>query len=296
MSAVLWWIGFLLPLFPFLYYESTNNYPNIRELLLMMLGEGNPVSDSLRSEPAVAYGFSLELIRNVIPLLSNIPLWVVQILLLSFAVIRGGRWGKLFSALYIIGILVMSKYSGPMFSHYFFFLLPLPFLLTGFVCREIQKRFGKTALWSVGIILIVWLGLGNMHPHQYPDDVSRTRESALRMINAAGGEPFSFTVTKSRSFSDFHYRYFFRLLDVNPTPISERMYSKLFLVCEQLPCPSHEEIEKPRELDTMCSDHHCSGPYPKIFFDDWEYSSRLNGPSYTIYQYQRRTKPVSSGG
>lgn len=291
----LWGFGFLLSLFPFLYSEWINNFPNIRELLLMLLGEGSPVSDSLRSEPAVAYGFSLELFRNVIPFMWNIPVWLLQVVFLAIAVMRGSRWGKIFACVYIVGILVMSRYSGPMFSHYFYFLLPIPFIITGFVFSEVGSRSGKTVLWSAGVLLLVWVGIGNLRPHQYPDDIARTSESTQRMITAAANKPFSFTLTRSRSFSDFHYRFYFQLFKVSPFHIADTSYPILFLVCEQLPCPTHEELERPRILNTMCSDHHCSGRYPEIFFDDWEYTSTLNGPMYTIYQYQR-VKPVSSGG
>lgn len=288
-GVVLWSLGFLLSLFPFLYAEYTNNFPNIRELLLMALGEGSPVSDALRSEPAVAYGYSLEMFRNIVPLSRNVLLWGIQILLLGVAVLFGKRPGRMLAVMYIVGILVMSRYSGPMFNHYFYFIVPLPFLLVGFLFVLIKRHVGVTAALAAGIVWCVWVGFGTIAPRQYPGDVQRIRDAVQRMIQAANGMPFSFTLTRSRSFSDFHYRFYFQLNAINPAPVLDRSYPILFLVCEQLPCPAHEELERPRELDTMCSDHHCSGQYPKIFFDDWEYANTINGATYTIYQYQRRT-------
>lgn len=288
---VMWIGGFVLALSPFLLHEFTHNAPNIRELLLMLLGEGPAVSESLASHPTVAYGFGLELIRNIVPFTGRIPLWIAQFVLLAVAVIRGRKWGKVYAVAFIAGILVMSRYKGPMFGHYFYFLLPLPFILFGYVLQELKQRVG--AVWLVLLLgLLGWVAAGNFRLRNYPFDVARTSEAVTRMREAAGSRRFSFTLTKSRSFSDFHYRYYFRLAGTDPVSITDSSYPVLFLVCEQLSCPGHEELERMRELPVMCFDHHCSGFYPHVFFDDWEYTAALPIRDGVIYQYVRRNREL----
>ena len=127
-------------------------------------------------------------------------------------------------------------------------------------CSFVPKK-----IVSIPLLVLTFLQLTRTDiVSQGNNDLRRTQLMSNEIIQQSNTIPFSFTLISSRSFSDLHYRYYFKLHKTEPKMITGKDYELLFLVCEKSPCPTSSEIEAIREIQVLCYDPHCEGEYPKI--------------------------------
>jgi hypothetical protein len=103
------------------------------------------------------------------------------------------------------------------------------------------------------------------------------------VIAIAHGEPVAFTVMNSRSFTDFHVRYFFLMKNIQIMPVDEETNRTLFILCEGA-CPQAETIEK---VSVLCHTELCPLNMPVINLSDWMYISTSQIGISAIYTYKR---------
>lgn len=276
---------FVLTLFPFLTFEFTHGFKDVREIILIMISSGSAQTGTPFLYRVIDYSFRL--FSYVIPASLSLGMTLVHLAVIAIIFFKRTSRSMLFFSWYAVGLLAMGLYGGTVYDHYLNFLLPLPFLFLGFIfvwLRQLRQQFW---LPMVAILLIVFNLKGFDVATKEVKDIERTKRFTEEIIKRAKGEAFSFTLTSSRSFSDLHYRYFFMRNLAVPMNITSNDYRTLFLVCEKTPCPSYEQMSRAPSVDVMCSDPHCEGVYPKLNLGVFRWSDSWEDQMGRIYMYKR---------
>lgn len=280
---------FVLVVSPFLWYETTHTFENTRGVIQsVLLSNEAPLAKQTWLRNVIDY--ASRLFNRVIPL----PLsWQGAMLLLApaSAVLIRDFWLRFLGFWLVAGLTLMAAYRGVVYDHYLYFLLPVPFLLSGYLLSFLHKVVPRAVL----VALVIWLAAGQIKRGDWrksgPNDIARTRALTDEIIAHAGGQPFSFTLISSRSFSDLHYRYFFTLLDVLPETITSPAYQQLFLICEKEPCPRERELSARGSTEALCYEDHCRGPYPSINLLAWNIASLASVEGGVLYKLTRIGTP-----
>jgi len=181
-----------------------------------------------------------------------------------------------------IGIACLSFYKDTFQPQYAYQFIPIVFLLLGGVLQSIRKLTWPLIFGLVTVITIVSWFFKN--PYITTDfDIPRMNALTDTVVSLASGMPFAFTVMNSRSFTDFHVRYFFRTKNVEVVPVDDVNNKTLFIVCEA-GCPKAESMSK---ISVMCHTDLCPLDKPEIHLSDWTYVSTTNVGTSAIYAYTR---------
>lgn len=279
---------FFLPLIPFVIYQFQHDFIDIRSLLFtVFLEKPNPAVVT-----AVRPGL-FELTSRVFWALMPTPrdylIIPLEILLLFIALLKPRFWNLFFTVWFGLGIFLISCYRGPIYDHYLFFLFPLPFFLFGALANFLEEKFKKPVwLFLLFFLLIFQLARYDLVKRNF-SDIPRAQAATAEIIKQAAGADFSFTLLSSRSFSDYHYRFFFLTNAIQPKPITNEDYSLLFLVCEKAPCNIKEDLLFMKSIPVLCYDHHCKESYPSISMEEWKVKdARYFNDDLRVFTLQRR--------
>ena len=288
-SVFLWFLvgiaGFLLVLSPFLWYESQHAWADIREIVLILAfgGAGGQASYSYSERILDA---SYKLFGHLAPEAPKRFIMSLQLFVLAAVFWRRTFWSAFLAGWYVLGIAAIALYRGVVFYHYLFFLLPLPYLLLGHAVWSLRRYIPMYVIIGLIGLLVVFNVQKTDIFSPGPNDISRVQGIVNEIFVSAKDQPFSFTLTSSRSFSDFHYRYFFKLADVEPKPITDLSYSALFLICDLEPCPTADQMKKKIRVQAICFERHCKGSYPSVDLSDWKLKATLYAPDGLIYMFR----------
>ncbi len=287
-----WWCAglfvFGLVFWPFLVYEYNHAFVDVRELILLVVMPAK-TSDAGPTWWWNYFDVTSRLFRLIVPVQNQTWLFVIGVLVSLVLWVKSiSRWVKLFILWFISGALFASFYGRSVYDHYLLYLYPLPFLLFGSLISRLTK-LGNKKLLLLGLVAVAGFNLLKTDllaiGHR---DYAQTQAVAQNIIKLAKGQPFSFTIVSSRSFSDYHYRFFFTLWDDKPMPITSREYGALFLICESEQCPDGTELVRRAVIDVMCFDHHCRGEYPKLFLDDFRFQESTRVERAVVYRFTRK--------
>lgn len=254
-------LGFLLALSPFIFYESQHGFEDIVGVLTNFSSGGGE-----RRFFANILDYSNRVMHRLAPVSGA---FFVLFLPLLF---KPTFWKLFFGVWLIVGLSAVASYRGVVFDHYLFFLLPVPFFIAGYLLGSIKKY--AWIAWGI-VAYIVFFNISVLRVQEKRYDISRTGEAVNTITKLADGKPFSFALVSSRSFSDLHYRYFFKIKGIEPETVKDETYDTLFLVCEQPEC----NLEKQEKIRVICYEDTCSGDYPLIYFDEWKFESPLSLPT-----------------
>lgn len=288
-SVLLWFLagiaGFLLVLSPFLWYESQHAWIDIREIVLILVfgGAGGQASYSYSERMVDA---SYKLFGHLAPEASKRFILTLQLFVLAAVFWRRTFWSAFLAGWYVLGIAAIALYRGVVFDHYLFFLLPLAYLLLGHAAWALRTYIPiYIIIGFIGLLVVANVRKTDIFLPG-PNDISRVQGIVAEIRRSVKDQPFSFTLTSSRSFSDLHYRYFFKLAEVEPKPVTDVGYNTLFLICDQFPCSSKGEMKKKIRVQAICFERHCKGSYPSVDLSDWELKATLYAPDGRIYMFR----------
>lgn len=287
-------LTFVLPLLPFMYYEYILGFIDLRRLLEVFVFP--------QLDQSMVYPYPLQLIKVMtrswylaLPLIPNawgtVLLAGIIFVPIVFMPNFWHVWMLLWLALSIFG---RAFFSGVIFDHYLYSLVPQYLLLTaGFFFTIIKKVPSLRIVWYVGVgfLLLFFVSQLDIFSEGYRD-IPRTRSVVDEIIREAGNNTYSFTLSSSRSFSDYHYRFFFLTKRSTPIAITDPSYTRLFIVCEWGECPSEYAMKTRTTLQALCYDHHCEGTYPTISLSSFELTSMHCFEGAVLYTYKRL--PVTS--
>jgi len=275
--------SFFFILLPYIYYQWIHEFEDIKNLLLYILFPED-ISSSVASTYSHGLWLGIELVRNVIPVRQAIGIILVKILLVIMVFIRGGKWGRVFTLWTLFGIVPIVLYRGALFEHYVYFLNLLPYFMLSIVLYRIIPGNHRHLVLFICIALSIWQRMyWSVSPIQYNNDIVRTESVVKTMVDLAHGRDYSFTLLTSRSFSDYHYRFFMTKQSNKPRFIYDEDYPVLFLICEIGPCPSVDSLLESNIIHVFCYDHHCKPLYPDKRLDGFRVSNSYKVRDTHIY-------------
>lgn len=150
-----------------------------------------------------------------------------------------------------IGLFGMGLYKQHIYDHYFGFLFPAVFLITGIILERIWdfKIIGK--FLAVGTFLILVFFSFKEIPLKYAPgfQMSHTLEIDKKIIIESGGKPLNLGLIAKQNY-DAGYRYFLekwdkKAVEIDPQIAEETITEQLFVVCEEKECnpTTHPQAE-----------------------------------------------------
>ncbi len=287
-----WLIGFLFVMLPFLVYEYTHQFSDISAIAGVFVHAGESMGK--REMLMHAWDYSNRVIGKMLP---GITAPVTLVLIAGWCVFLIGHftsWNMLWSVWFAVGIMAMARYNGVVYDHYLNFLLPVPFFMAGSVLSSLRATWLRTG--AVAAVCLV-IGVQLMHTDIFSpgsSDIRRVSATSKQILAEIGASPFSFTLIDSRSFSDLHYRYYFRAMGGAPVPVTSASYQRLYVICDTKSCPQAATLTQKTELPVVCYDEHCAEFYPTIplarswRFDHEEPIHSEGMTVGTLYMFRRR--------
>lgn len=255
----------IFPLIPFFLYEIAHGFPNTQSLITLFTSLANGGSGSERAgivDALSSVGFLL------LPVQSKFITAMVSLILIVMLAAKRKAVNIIIAAWLTSGVILLATLHDSIPTHYTLFLLPVPFIAAAAVLSDIlrtNRHRLAAGIFVTGLVLFTISRSDAFGEHH--NDLKRTDALVKTMIVEAGGEPFSFTVFNSRSFSDLHYRFFFTRKQVSPVPIENNDYPLLFVACEH-GCPPDEEMKGWGGMQALCFDPVCFRDYPRIHLSD----------------------------
>ncbi len=271
---------FAVLLYPFISYEAQHRFRDITgSLMTLSFKEGQVFSKRLYLNTYISICSTL--ISYIIAVPWKIPL-VVTSAVLIFSNLVKKTISYILIAWFCIGIAILSFYRDTFQPQYAYQFIPIVFLL--FVgCLQSVHKFRLPLI--IGLVLFMtgssWF-LKN--PYKTIDfDLPRVNALTDNVIALSNGTPFTFTVINSRSFTDFHMRYFFRTKNAEVVSVDDINNKTLFIICEA-GCPKVESMSK---ISVMCHTDLCPLDKPEIHLGDWKYVRTSHVGLSAIYMYKR---------
>ncbi len=150
----------------------------------------------------------------------------------------------------LFGLLGLSLYKQHIYDHYFGFLFPAPFLLTGWVIWQITRSATSrlpangqvSQLLIAGLLIspLIYLNLQSSPlKSQPPQTLQHTQEIDRTILQASQGQPFNLALIAKNNY-DEGYRYFFELwhaplVEIDPQNAPQTITNQLFVICENRP-------------------------------------------------------------
>lgn len=266
--------GFLIGLSPFLAFEVTHGFQNIRTVVAFMFGgtgetgfAGEKFSSILgdvifrlfgrfvtRFPPPEqvtvgtdrvlvdSYGLSVAIPLSML-YIGTISLAIASVSLLVYSAVRTKRHMLLLVWL-AVGVFLFGFYKKPIYDYYFAFMFPLPFLLVGGLLSSLYtNRVGK--ILALGIFFFLFLLNLDGMPFRYSPNrqLAQVRQISEFVLEKTNGQSFNFALITGGN-SDHAYRYFFELAGKYPVTIENEMVDperktvtdQLLIICEDQAC------------------------------------------------------------
>lgn len=281
--------SFILPLLPFLYYEYMHAFIDLRQLIEMFVFP--------QGDQTMVYPYRLRLMQVVtrswylaVPLTSHA--WSILLLAVSVIVpffVAPTAWHIWVVFWLAISLFGRALFKGVIFDHYFYSLEPLYILLAGSFIYTVKKKLPSFRhLWYSCVCFVLLLYIFQLDIFSEGSrDIPRTRSVTDEILREAGNDTYSFTLLSSRSYSDYHYRFFFLTKRSKPITITDPSYTWLFVVCELGECPSESVMNAKTTIHALCYDHHCEGTYPTISLSEFTLTSMHCFDRAMLYTYKR---------
>lgn len=143
---------------------------------------------------------------------------------------------------FLVGLLGLGIYQQNIYDHYFGFLFPVPFLLTGWFLAMVWhgKKPGRI-LATIFLIFLIILAFKES-PLRYPParQLQKTEKIASFVLEKAENKPFNLALIAERNY-DEAYAFFMEKwgtppVRIDPNKAEETITPQLFVICEQTDC------------------------------------------------------------
>lgn len=145
---------------------------------------------------------------------------------------------------YVVGIGLLSLYTGSTYDYYLTFIFPFPFIITALVLRTLARNIFLTLCTGL-IFLFLVISQTQVTPIlKEPNRLAaQSKEIAEFVLTQAGGKPYNFALLAPGN-SDHAYRYFLEIGGNTPIPIENpaidpqrsSVTDQLLVVCEEKVC------------------------------------------------------------
>ena len=275
MSGLMCLIGFLLPLLPYIFFEATHEFENIRGLF-----------GSTKSPDFHLSGFVNILSDSMYPVIPTIPALrlIVLFLMAVLIILRKNNTGIVCLGLLISGTLFLTFLPGTIPDHYLSFIIILPFILTGIFFSMLNTTYGEKSVWGMAVLLVIVNTTALPQVMKPVDDIGRTTWAVETMSAASDGTPFAFVQLGGESVSDLHFRFMAKQRSLPIVPYGSDTFSTLFVICDSRTCRSDDEIAQAR-IAAMCYEKYCDREFPYIELTKWKFEESYRRMDITVYRF-----------
>lgn len=245
-------IGFVVTYSPFILFEIRHQFINTITVFNFITRTGDAKSFSLGTLFFKFWDLTVRLFWRLIVISS--AEWSILLLLAVFAICiyrllsekKVNYQGaiKILFIWFVVGISILSLYSGNIYDYYLMFAFPLPFLLLGIALDTISRKKLGVVVTIIIMAILSYLQISATPILKPPNRLAtQTQDIAQFILNQAGGKPFNFALIAGQN-SDHAYRYFLEIdgnapveilnQTVDPQRIS--VTDQLFVVCEEKIC------------------------------------------------------------
>jgi len=273
---------FALLSYPFISYEAQHGFKDMKgSFMTLSYTEGQLFSKRLYLTTFI--GICERLISYIIALPWKIPLIIVTACIIGANLLKKKFISYMLVLWFCTGIAVLALYKDTFQPQYAYQFIPIVFLLLGGLAQGIRRLTSWPLICGLvmGIVAISWF-FNNPYKTNEPD-IPRLTALTDTVSSIARDTPFAFTVINSRSFTDFHVRYFLLMKNAQIVPVDDIDNMTLFVLCEA-GCPKAELIEK---VSVMCHTELCPLDKPVITLADWTYISTDQVGTSAVYVYKR---------
>lgn len=293
IAGAWWFVGCVIMLAPFLWYEYLHGFTDITGVV-SVIANGGSMHIGKRAMLDSGLDYAYRVFGRAFPYMSRQPAVLLLGLTALFTLWKRSKKNIFFAGWIFGGIAAMTRYSGVVHDHYLYFLIPVPFLFIGSVLSILPNvTWQKVGYGIVAVLCAVQLYNTDMLKPAN-DDIHRVSTSVQFIKKVIKQSSFSFTLVNSPSFSDLHYRYYMKVMNLTPKPVTDKEYPLLVVVCDEKKCPSAMELINRNTIPAICFDYHCEGTYPEIsLVTDWAYVNDwpvwVNGAKLgRLYVFDRR--------
>jgi len=261
--------GFLIGYSPFLAFEARHGFPNTRTIFKFITTDTTqasyttyhafyqPIADVFfRLFARLIFVFPSPDQYQFHPLL-QLQIYGLVIILIAIASVAALFLNKnkfvviLFTAWFILGVLLFGLYKKPIYDYYLVFIFPLPFFLIANLISKVSELKKNTLNYgiAVGAVLFIAIFGYNLYyqPFQYTPNKQKaqTEEIAKFVIQKTDNRPFNFAMLSAgHGNSDFAYVYYLTILGHAPITIQNSVVDpqrttvtdQLLVVCEDRNC------------------------------------------------------------
>lgn len=246
---------FILLMSPLFIFDAKHGWHNLGSMLKFFTERQTTVSvKPWNAIPDLWPLWSQNLITRILVAKQEIiGLWAgILLLAATLIILISNRANKnlfqpilLLSVWALVGLMGLALYKQAIYDHYFGFLFPVPFLLTGAI---LQKVWDIKLRWLAAAVLVglAWINLQE-NPLKYPPQrqMQRVEEIDRKIIEESGSNPFNFGLIAERNYEE-GYLYFFELWgaqikEIDSQRAEETITDQLFVVCEDSPRPDKPE-------------------------------------------------------
>ncbi len=246
-------IGFMISFSPFIFFELRNKFVNTLSIIKFVSRTGNAKTFEFFNIIERFWDLSVRLFWRLV-VIENAEIAIIFMFLVfglcSYIYWKSNKTAEkriilhIFIIWFVLGIGLLSLYTGNIFDYYLMFIFPLPFLLTGISLSYLSKKwFGK--LVTVFILsCLIYFELKNTPISKPPNRLAtQTQEIAKFVLVQANNLPYNFALMANMN-SDHAYRYFLEIeghppvILKNPIEDPERVSvtEQLLVVCEEKVC------------------------------------------------------------
>lgn len=239
--------SFILPLAPFLLFETIHSFPNFRSILHFSSTNSGSGNTPFQNELLTSFQNTLQFSTQ----LNFTQLWVVISGFLLVGLLIYTIW-KREKAAYIVSALVamtigVSFYKGPKYPHYLGGAYILIYICISYLLVLLYRWRPYVGGVLIALMLAFFLNLNIgkyyfLYEREHQNQVDKAYQVAQTIV--AMNPTLNFTLTASpEAYSDYPYRYFLDVLNKKPVSKEQDAYAKtdsLFVVCEAKCSPMND--------------------------------------------------------
>lgn len=276
--------GYFISLVPYIIFEYQNGFGDIKGLFKTSAGT------DIKSRYLNVDNFAsviAGIFRYVFPWLNKPWLVFAGAVTAISSFYSKNKNGRIWTFCLLLFSVYVHLSGVSLYDHYLIFILPLPFIMTGYLTQAFRGIYAKILYIIFLLVILCNIYLVINAPYEYRD-IPRTDSTVRAIIGKSSDKRFAFTLISSRSFSDYHYRFFFDKYGSKPESIYADSYDKLYLVCEKYPCPEEGVVKEKNAVDVMCYEHHCQIGYPGLDLSSFTYHGLFKpDKGSTVYEFIR---------
>lgn len=269
-------------LYPFIFYEAQHGFTDITgSFMTLFFKEGQLFSKRVYLNTFI--DICVRLISYIIALPWKIPLIIITACIMVANLLKKKLISYLLVIWFCVGIAFLSFYKDTFQPQYAYQFIPIVFFLLGGVMQGLRRLMSWLVILGL-VVVITAVSWSFNNPYKTDDpDVPRITALTDTVVAIADNKPFAFTIINSRSFTDFHVRYFFLMKNAQLVPVDDNNNKTLFVLCEG-GCPTAESVST---VSVMCHTEVCPLDKPVITMADWIYVSTNQVGTSAVYTYRR---------